>query len=1051
MSALALLLIITSPAAAELPVARLFSVFPPGGRVGDTVEVQLGGADLDEASELRFSSPGITATAINGNRFAVSIAPDVPEGIYEARVVGRFGVSNPRAFVVGHLEEVVEKESNNTVEQASATPLESVVNGRIDGGTDVDFFRVTAAKGQRVVVDCQAQGIDSVLDPIVAVLDASGIELAQARTARRKDPVLDFTAPADGDYFVRVHDVTYRGGNELFYRLSISTGAHIYFVHPPAGVPGTRTRYTVYGCNLPGGAIAPEVTIDGRPLERATVEIHMPFDPVARRIVGGALVESHESILDGMEYRLRTPRGASNPVFLAFTTDPVVLERESGDDAKAQPVLAPCEIAGQFYPARDVDRFEFEARKGDVFWIEVFSHRLGLPTDPHLVLEEVKRGENGEETVREIVRQDDAGGNIGGASFDTASDDVVYRFAAPSDGVFRITVNDLHATSYSDPRHQYRLSIRHEKPDFRLVAAPRYLPLDPKKDEPNVWSHFLRRGGVVSLTVLALRRDGFDGEILVSASGLPPGVVCRESVIPGGKHSTELFIEATDEAQAWSGEFRVTGRARIGDWDVRRTARAGSVVWPARDGLGPRSRVARDVALAVSGSEGVPLEVRLAEPVFEISRAGKLEIPLKLDRKTNFHGKLELTAYDLPDKVGASNISLDEKKKVEEAKLVLDVKKDAPPGTYTVGLVAAAELDYSRNPEAAERAKERKARVEAEAQELAAAAAQATEKRDAAVGAVQESETMVTRVTGELEAAKKAETELAAASAAAAAALEKAKADSEKSAVAFEAARKAADELAVKAKAATDARVEAEKALRAALEAEKAALAAATDASNKAESAAASLAAARKAVVDGNKAATESSTAAETAARDRAARATALEQARAKLAELTKARESAESALKEVAARVEQAKSAVDAAAKELKAAEDAAKPKKLKARFVAATITVKITDAPIVIEPSATTPLRVKQGGKAELGVTVTRRFGFEGPVTLTLAVPDVKGLKIPAVTIPEKETTATITVEAAPDTPTGPHAARLGAKVSFNKQELETGLPITVTVERS
>src|SRR5687767_9502490 len=48
-------------ALAQLPVARLTSVFPLGGRQGTQVIVTVGGADLDDASGLRFSHPGITA------------------------------------------------------------------------------------------------------------------------------------------------------------------------------------------------------------------------------------------------------------------------------------------------------------------------------------------------------------------------------------------------------------------------------------------------------------------------------------------------------------------------------------------------------------------------------------------------------------------------------------------------------------------------------------------------------------------------------------------------------------------------------------------------------------------------------------------------------------------------------------------------------------------------------------------------------------------------------------------------------------------------------
>src|SRR5205085_5999352 len=51
------------PAQAQLPHARLSTIFPPGGRMGTTVDVTISGADLDEATQLQFSHSNITAKA----------------------------------------------------------------------------------------------------------------------------------------------------------------------------------------------------------------------------------------------------------------------------------------------------------------------------------------------------------------------------------------------------------------------------------------------------------------------------------------------------------------------------------------------------------------------------------------------------------------------------------------------------------------------------------------------------------------------------------------------------------------------------------------------------------------------------------------------------------------------------------------------------------------------------------------------------------------------------------------------------------------------------
>jgi hypothetical protein len=111
---------------------------------------------------------------------------------------GRFGASNPRAFHVGALAEIGEVEPNNSTSQAQAVALETTVNGAVSGGADVDCFKIAGKAGQRFFVDCQAQRIDSRLDAVLVLSDASGVEIERCRDAVRRDPLIDYTPPADG-------------------------------------------------------------------------------------------------------------------------------------------------------------------------------------------------------------------------------------------------------------------------------------------------------------------------------------------------------------------------------------------------------------------------------------------------------------------------------------------------------------------------------------------------------------------------------------------------------------------------------------------------------------------------------------------------------------------------------------------------------------------------------------------------------------------------------------------------------------------------------------
>src|SRR5262249_31152158 len=143
---------------------RLYTIIPGGAKVGSTVELTFTGLDTDYPEQLRFGHPGIKAEPVQPTetpdpkkpapqvtKFKVSVAPDVPVGAYDVRLVGKFGVSNPRTFVVGDLAEVMEKEPNNDVEQAQRVDLNSTINGSMTNPTDVDYYVFKGTKGQRVV------------------------------------------------------------------------------------------------------------------------------------------------------------------------------------------------------------------------------------------------------------------------------------------------------------------------------------------------------------------------------------------------------------------------------------------------------------------------------------------------------------------------------------------------------------------------------------------------------------------------------------------------------------------------------------------------------------------------------------------------------------------------------------------------------------------------------------------------------------------------------------------------------------------------------------
>ena len=638
---------------------------PMGGQVGTTFEVAITGENLDDVTELLFSTPKVTARpklAADGkpeaNKFVVTIAADAPPGVHDARVQSRLGVSTARAFSVGTLTELRQTGTNATLETAIELPPNSVCNAVMTRRA-VDFYSFAGVQGRRVVVECAAAGIDSKLKPVLIVADAQGRDLVVNRTSG----VLEFTPPADGRYFIKTHSLTFQGGPEHFYRLALQVPA--------------------------GNAAAP---------------------------------------------RLAATRGVS-----AFSWNPdadfhipkTTEVEPNHQHAQAQKITLPCDISGSFYPAADVDTFEFTAKKGEVWWVEVASERLGLPTDPFVLVQRVTQ-ENGKETLTDVAELNDIpppikpssnGYSYDGPAYDAGSADVLGRLEIKEDGRYRLQLRDLFGGTRSDPRNVYRLVIRPAAPDFALVAWALHLNL--RNGDRNAQSKplALRGGTTMPLEVAVVRRDGFDGEIELGVEGLPPGVTAAGLKIPAGKSQGLLLLTAAEDAPRGLGIAKLFGRAHINGAPVTRPCALASMVWPVRDAASeiPVPRLLADVPVSVGGAEFAPVSIAAAQPKIWEARAGdKLTIPLQLTWRGEITGALKLKVY------GAGFTALKEFEVpvgAEKAEAVLDLAVLKPaPGEHTIAFYTGYVTKYRPHPAPVKLAEAELKKVEQEAAALAAAA-----------------------------------------------------------------------------------------------------------------------------------------------------------------------------------------------------------------------------------------------------------------------------------------------------------------------------------------
>jgi hypothetical protein len=603
--------------------------YPAGGQQGTTVQVVVGGRYLEGASGAVFSASGLRAEIVGYDKpltqreiqdlrekaqelqkgtmtpelrrqlagmrdrifdsvrrnanpvlseavtLAVTVDADAEPGPWQLRLVTPLGLSNPVAFSVGQLPEVIELQPATPVEsapgraagrganrgagrgavqeQAPAQPppdppqrvtLPVVINGRIipadarrvPGAAprqqnqylpgDADRYTFDARKGQDLVLAVSARDVmpylaDAVpgwFQATVALFDGAGREVAYDDDYRfQPDPVLHYRIPADGQYTVEIKDALYRGREDFVYRLSIGELPFVTSVFPLGGPAHAKTAVQVTGWNLPTGTVTMDASGAGPGTTMLTV----------RR---GTLV--------------------SNRVPFAIDGVRDIVEREPNNTPKdAAKLTLPVIVNGRVQVAGDVDVFAVTGRAGDPIVAEITARRLGSPVDSVIELTDA--------AGTRVAASDDAVDR--GAGLVTHQADSRIMTTLPSNGTYYLRVSDLQRKGGSE--YGYRLLVGAPQPDFELRVTP---------SDINA-----RAGASVLVTAHTIRKDGFAGDIVLSLKGAPPGFTVSGGVVPAGQDQVRLTVNVPPMRPAGPIALSLEGRATIqGKAVVRRAAAA---------------------------------------------------------------------------------------------------------------------------------------------------------------------------------------------------------------------------------------------------------------------------------------------------------------------------------------------------------------------------------------------------------------------------------------------------------------------------------------------
>jgi len=469
----------------------------------------------------------------------VTIDPDAKPGSREIRLVTLRGVTNPLVFHVGQVPEVARKPMKTCVAQVLGKeefaqrkrPEEEVekritlpctMNGQIASG-EVNRYRFQARKGQRLVISTDARELipyiaDAVpgwFQPVLTLYDADGKEVAFDDDYRFKpDPVIYYEVPKDGEYVLAITDALYRGREDFVYRITIGELPFVTSIFPLGGRVGDPPTIEMNGWNLQKAEMTP-------PPEDAGPGVHLI---AATR---GGLV--------------------SNYVPFALGTLPECLDQESNNDpSHAQKVKLPIIVNGRMDRPGDWDVFQVAGRAGDTIVAEVYARRLESPMDSMLKITDA--------AGKLLASNDDHGDPCSGLN--THHADSYLMVELPADGTYYVHLGDIARNGGEE--YAYRLRISAPQPDFALRVVPSRAGLRSK--------------GSAAVSVYAIRKDGFTGDIKLSLKDPPAGFLSSTVTLPANKEFVRLGVRTklVDTKQPLS--LTVEGRAVIGGQQVTREA-----------------------------------------------------------------------------------------------------------------------------------------------------------------------------------------------------------------------------------------------------------------------------------------------------------------------------------------------------------------------------------------------------------------------------------------------------------------------------------------------
>lgn len=673
------LLTFAPPAWAAIGFRQLTSTYPVAVQRGTAADVEVRAHfTLDGAYRVFFDRGGIQMSLVETEpkeapqpsrshpgtpfKFHVEVPKDALPGLREFRVATPQAVSSVGQLMVTDYPVLTETEKENgTPQAAQAIELPAAVCGVCDKFEDVDCYQFEGQAGSELRFEVFAQRVTDklhgmvvkgpliyLMDPIITLIGPNGQVVAQSDNYYGGDPLLIFTLPSDGKYTLEVRDARYAGDPRYTYCVEISDQPYAQAVLPMAVERGKQASVEVVGRMLGEMGAATVASSDDEPLGWRSVQIE-------------------------------TPRGMTNPVPLLVSEHPQIVAAEAEGDAEAeQAITLPVGISGRIDAEEDVDRFTFEAKKGDKFQFEVDAARHGSPLDSVL--------EMYDDQGKLLTEADDF--------LSPAVKDSRLLWTAPADGKYVLAIRDLHARGGDD--FVYHLRAEPGLPDFELSGE---------------WYYgFMAPGTRMIWFAKVERLNGFDGPVRLEVENLPAGVTQTPVTMPANMTHCAVILSAAEDAKVDAALVQVKGTATVQDADgnEREIVRIGRVTCEQQGSGGGQSRWPVETQI-VGVTEPLDLvKVEASTDAITLEPGGTAEFDVRIERAEGFTDAVTLsTEFDyFNSKFGEQlppGVKLSPKSKLRltgktlEGKVVLeaDKAKAVPVERLPIAALARVSISFS--------------------------------------------------------------------------------------------------------------------------------------------------------------------------------------------------------------------------------------------------------------------------------------------------------------------------------------------------------------------